>query len=82
MVHLGVKTVMVTYPLIRFVCKFGRKLSLISFFIGLCFSCITAFVMKSYVLFVGLAVFSLVLGLVLRLVSEIVEVVADALLPR
>jgi hypothetical protein len=38
--------------------------------------------MKSYVLFVGLAVFSLVLGLVLRLVSEIVEVVADALLPR
>jgi hypothetical protein len=38
--------------------------------------------MKSYVLFVGLVVFSIVLGLFLRLVSEIVEVVADALLPR
>jgi len=38
--------------------------------------------MKSYVLFVGLVVFSIALGLVLRLVSEIVEVVAYALLPR
>ena len=73
---------MVTYPLIRFVCKFGRRLSLVSFFIFLCFSSIAAFVMKSYVLFVGLFVFSMVLGLILRLVSEIVEVVADALLPR
>lgn len=73
---------MVTYPFIRFVCRYGRVLSFLATLLSMLLSIALAYHTQSFaILFIG-SLASLTLGALLRLVSEIVEVVADALLPR
>jgi hypothetical protein len=72
----------VTYPFIRFICKYGRALSLWSAVLSFLATLFVSYQGHSYAWLIGGSVGSLVLGATLRLVSEIVEVVADALLPR
>ncbi len=73
---------MVTYPFIRFVCKYGRSLSLYSGLSVALLSALAAYLYSSPMLFLWGLICSMVLAATLRLISEIVEVVADALLPR
>jgi len=73
---------MIHYPLIRMTVRHGRK---ISWLLGCFFSILTIisfFQSQSIWLLVLGLFFSLGLGVFLRLLAEIVEVVADALLPR
>lgn len=71
-----------TYPFIRFVCKYGRALSFYCGLLCLFLSSLLAYLFHSaWPLLIGILV-SVLLGATLRLISEIVEVVADALLPR
>jgi hypothetical protein len=71
-----------TYPCIRFVCRYGRKISQWMGLIALLATLVLSYQCNSFgVLALGLFA-SLTLSAVLRLIAEIVEVVADALLPR
>lgn len=71
-----------SYPFIRFVCRYGRVLALCSALLGLLLSALLAYHAQSYTLFLVGGILSALMGALARLVSEIVEVVADALLPR
>jgi hypothetical protein len=73
---------MVSYPCIRFVCRYGRKISQWTGIAVLLLAVSLAYQYNSiWVLGLGL-VSAFTLSTMLRLLSEIVEVVADALLPR
>ncbi len=73
---------MVTYPLIRFVCRYGRKISLFAGLLSWLICLFLAYHCQSVLALLVGTLGSLVLGALLRLLAEVIEVVADALLPR
>jgi len=73
---------MVSYPYIRFVCRYGRTISQWAGMAALLLAVSLAYHYNSiWVLGLGFLL-AFTLSAMLRLLSEIVEVVADALLPR
>lgn len=73
---------MKSFPMIRFVVQHGRRLSLMCAML-LTFCSVWWFVRSQNIVFLLIGLFlTLALSSLLRLMSEIVEVVADALLPR
>ena len=73
---------MTHYPLIRMTVRHGRQVAWILGSLASILSVITYVQFNSiYLLVIGL-LFSIGIGVFLRLLAEIVEVVADALLPR
>ena len=73
---------MITYPLIRFVCRHGRKVAFLTALLSLMAALLVAYQLQSMLALLVGALGSLVLGALLRLLAEVIEVVADALLPR
>jgi len=71
-----------TYPLIRFVCRYGRKISLFAGLLSWLICLFMAHHCQSVLALLVGTLGSLVLGALLRLLAEVIEVVADALLPR
>jgi len=73
---------MTHYPLIRMTVRHGRQVAWISGCLAGILSVVVYFQFNSIWLLVLGLLFSIGVGVFLRLLTEIVEVVADALLPR